>query len=319
MWPQDIPIHSYSLVSWLPPNTCAGTTAPGPYGDLDQWTGPNSRLKIPSVLCFPWLFITWICSLISFSTWYYKQLCHHYEAGEELPVAEGRKGSSSNWCCCQRWLYHLAMASVPWNGLMNTSFCWWTVRTQPGSSSSQLMRWDSRRRKCGGRGGGDCCPQHCPKSNAKRNQSLQFTFSACFRSDSYRSCSCRLMVALSIPMGREAWVETSTKLKLFFWWVATEGLGDLCLCACFACSVMPFCFNTNSALEGIWLFCLTCAEDGHKTFSSGIPLIQRLLCQTLKQVNLICWHTQSAHAKFSVFKAAILQVMYCSGSARLLL
>lgn len=81
------------------------------------------------------------------------------------------------------------------DGYVNT-FCWWTVHTQPGSSSSQLMREQEKR--MWGQRGQWLLPSALPQKQWQRNHSLKFTFSACFRSDSYRS---RLMVAVSMPMG----------------------------------------------------------------------------------------------------------------------
>lgn len=52
-----------------------------------------------------------------------------------------------------------------------------------------------------------------------------------------------------MPMEKEAPVETSTKLKLWFSdeWLL-EAVGDLCLCAYFTGSVMPFCLNSSGAM-----------------------------------------------------------------------
>lgn len=125
-------------------------------------------------------------------------------------------------------------------------------------------------------------------------------------------------LTVSVPMGKEAWVQTSTKLKLWvFWWAATEGLGDLCLCVCFTGSIMPFCLNISSAVEDICLSNLR-SEQTQDFVSSGISLIHCLLCQMLNKLeSLMCWHALWALPKFSVFKALILQFKHCSGSARL--
>lgn len=47
-------------------------------------------------------------------------------------------------------------------------------------------------------------------------------------------------------------METFAKLKLWFSdeWLL-EAVGDLCLCACFIGSVMPFCLNLSSAMGDI--------------------------------------------------------------------
>lgn len=59
-------------------------------------------------------------------------------------------------------------------------------------------------------------------------------------------------------------------------------------------------------------------EQTQDFLSSGIPLIQCLLCQTLNKLeSLMCWHALWAHPKFSVFKAPILQFTHCSWLARL--
>lgn len=99
-----------------------------------------------------------------------------------------------------------SMAPVP-QGMVSWTppFSWWIVQHHPGSSSTQLM--DMVRGENMGTGG-----QWLPPSVLPQKKCLKFTFSTCFESYSYRSFSCRLMVTVSVPIGKEAWVETR---KLF--------------------------------------------------------------------------------------------------------